>query len=396
MVSDVTQLGAAYPVDERAGAWRRRVRQERLYVLFQSAAWLTLLVLNLLFTKFFLPEQKQADFGDYVFSGVRVILLAWLLTHYVRRLLDRWGWKRLGWMALTPRVLLMGVGLSVVWSALGFTLEYVVLRLPWPSPHPLSVVFFASVVNGTILMIGWLCLYFCYHAFDRYNVSELERLRLTASVKDAELRALKAQVNPHFMFNALNSVRALIDEDPTRARQAVTQLANLLRYSLHSGALETVPLEDELQVVKDYLALEQVRHEERLRVRLEISPEALTLPVPTMLLQTLVENAVKYGVSPLPAGGEVGVVARRLRDRLELEVSNPGRLQADGEAGGAGSTGVGLRNAAERLRLLFGDAAELRLFQRGPDTVVATVALPLPVGQVTSAPPVEASKLVTR
>jgi sensor histidine kinase YesM len=121
-----------------------------------------------------------------------------------------------------------------------------------------------------------------------------------SSVKEAELRALKSQVNPHFIFNSLNSLRALIDEDPARARMAVTQLANLLRYSLQSGQLETVPFEDELDVVNDYLALEQVRHEERLRLRLDIAPEALQLPIPPMLLQTLVENAVKYGISPRP------------------------------------------------------------------------------------------------
>ena len=93
-------------------------------------------------------------------------------------------------------------------------------------------------------------------------------------MKEAELRALKSQVNPHFIFNSLNSLRGLIDEDPDRARQAVTQLANLLRYSLQSGHLETVPFEDELSTVNDYLALEQVRHERRLRVRVDVAPGA--------------------------------------------------------------------------------------------------------------------------
>ena len=216
--------------------------------------------------------------------------------------------------------------------------------------------------------------------------SEVERAQLAATVKESELRALKSQVNPHFIFNSLNSLRALIDEDPARARQSVTQLANLLRYSLQSGQLETVPFEDELRVVNDYLALEQVRHEERLRVRLDISPETLTLPIPPMLLQTLVENAVKYGISTQPEGGEIAIIARRENDSLKLRVMNPGALAetagASARSRSAASTGVGLKNAANRLRLLFGERATLQLRAESPVLVVAEAILPLQLARV--------------
>lgn len=219
---------------------------------------------------------------------------------------------------------------------------------------------------------------FFYHLFDRFNRSELDRVQLTASVKEAELRALKSQVNPHFIFNSLNSLRALIDEDPARARQSVTQLANLLRYSLQSGQLETVPFEEELRVVNDYLALEQVRHEERLRVRLDVAPETLSLPIPPMLLQTLVENAVKYGIATQPEGGEVRIFARRDGGALRLEVTNPGSLPGSARSARVnGSTGVGLKNASDRLRLLFGEHATLTLRSASPDLVVAEAVIPL-------------------
>jgi LytS/YehU family sensor histidine kinase len=232
-------------------------------------------------------------------------------------------------------------------------------------------------LNGTITLAGWHCLYFFYHLYGRLNRSEIERLRLVSSVKEAELRALKAQVNPHFIFNSLNSLRALIDEDPARARQSVTQLANLLRYSLQSGQLETVPFEDELRVVNDYLALEQVRHEERLQLRFDIAPDTLALPVPPMLLQTLVENAVKYGISTRAEGGEIAVIARCENGALRLRVTNPGELSAALGKKLSGSTGVGLRNAAERLRLLFGAGATLQLRAETPALVVAEAVLPL-------------------
>jgi len=254
-----------------------------------------------------------------------------------------------------------------------------------PPNVSLAVIVIYSVFDSTFLLFIWSTFYFGYHIYDRYRRSEVERAQLAATVKESELRALKSQVNPHFIFNSLNSLRALIDENPARARQSVTQLANLLRYSLQSGQLETVPFEDELRVVNDYLALEQVRHEERLRVRLDIAPETLTLPIPPMLLQTLVENAVKYGISTRPDGGEIAIIARRENDALKLQVTNPGALPAIGPAAAAAtvraaapvSTGVGLKNAANRLRLLFGERATLNLRALSPESVMAEASIPL-------------------
>ncbi len=199
-------------------------------------------------------------------------------------------------------------------------------------------------------------------------------------MKEAELRALKAQVNPHFLFNSLNSLRALIDEDAPRAREVVTRLANMLRYSLQSGQLETVSLDEELRTVEDYLALEQIRHEGRLRVRWAVDEPARVLPVPPMLLQTLVENAVKYGISTRREGGEVVVWAKVEGQVLDIRVSNPGELASPGNTSSAkagSSTGVGLRNASERLKLLYGDRAVLRLVEGPAGCVTAEVSIPL-------------------
>ncbi len=183
---------------------------------------------------------------------------------------------------------------------------------------------------------------------------------------------MKSQVNPHFIFNSLNSLRALIDENPDRARRAVTQLANLLRYSLQSGQLETVPFEDELGIVNDYLALEQVRHEERLRLRLDIAPETLRLPIPPMLLQTLVEERGEVRHLPAPGGRRDRDHLARCEGRaLRLQVTNPGELTAEPGSIRPASTGVGLHNAAERLRLLFGERATLQLRAATPELVVA-------------------------
>ncbi len=357
---------------------RRERAKERLYVICQTFGWGFFFASQAVMAFYFSSPSERRDpllTGSLLFM---VMAMGLLLTHYVRPLVGRWGWKQLGWRQLVPRIFVTAFVLSLVWTIVGYGYCYGVVRLPWPSQkYSPAVMLTLSTVNGTMLFVGWFCVYFFYHLFDRFNRSEIERLRLTTHVKDAELRALKSQVNPHFIFNSLNSLRALIDENPARARDAVTQLANLLRYSLQSGQLETVPFEDELRVVNDYLALEQVRHEERLRVRMDVAPETLTLPIPPMLLQTLVENAVKYGISARAEGGEITIFARREGDALRLQVTNPGEIATDTNRRRQGSTGVGLRNAAERLRLLFGERATLQLRTNSPEQVVAEAIIPV-------------------
>jgi len=241
-------------------------RHNRLYVACQTVGWLTWILaymgLGLL--------QRSLTSND-VFIGIAVNLIGWLLTHVYRVLINARGWKRLPWPALLWRIAVTSLVLSLIWSCATWPLYIYCYLGKLPANYTIATVMILSVCNGVFLLFIWSTFYFGYHIYDSYRRSEVERAQLAATVKESELRALKSQVNPHFIFNSLNSLRALIDEDPARARQSVTQLANLLRYSLQSGQLETVPFEDELRVVNDYLALEQVRHEERLRVRLDIA-----------------------------------------------------------------------------------------------------------------------------
>lgn len=362
--------------------------KERLYVLSQAGGWSALMVVQLTYVEVFARSAGRAP-RDRLTDGamqVVVILLGLLLTHYARPVMSRWGWKDLGWKALVPRVLLMATILSLLWSAIGYGYTYLCVDRPWPTKYSPALVFFISWLNGTGLLAGWFCLYFFYHIFDRLNRLQFEQLRLVANLREAELRALKSQVNPHFLFNSLNSLRALIDEDAPRARESVTRLANMLRYSLQSGQLETVPFEEELRIVEDYLALEQVRHESRLTVRWRIADEARPLALPPMLLQTLVENAVKYGISTRREGGELTISAQYDEPAagrtglLHIRVTNPGDLNApvSSVAARAGSsTGVGLRNASERLKLLFGDQATLTLLAEPAGLVTADVRIPV-------------------
>ena len=363
-----------------------------MYVLCQVLGWGGFLGMRMFFSHWIsASKDKPVTLSDNLHT-ISVMLIGMLVSHYARVYIERWGWKETAWLRLVPRALGMAILMSLIWSIVGFGWVYGVLREEWPDGINPFILISISCINGTVVYAGWLSLYFVYHVYNRFNLSEIERLRLTAVVKDAELRALKSQINPHFMFNSLNSVRALIDEDPQRAREAVTQLANMLRYSLQAGRKQTVSFEDELTVVNDYLALEQVRHEERLRLKLDVAPETLRRAIPPMLLQTLVENAVKYGIAEQPEGGEIAICARIIDSELRITVRNPGSLRpANHGRTSERSTGVGLRNASDRLQLLFGDAARLTLSQSGPEEVTAEVVVPQEIDR--SAAPRERRRL---
>ncbi|MDE3211927.1 MAG: histidine kinase, partial [Bacteroidota bacterium] len=177
----------------------------------------------------------------------------------------------------------------------------------------------------TFLLISlWLLLYMVWHYLERNRNDEIDKISLEKTVKELELRTIKSHINPHFIFNALNSIRALVDENPQRARTSITELSNILRSSMQVEKMETVPLEKELSIVKDYLALESMRFEERLHVEMEIDPDTLDQPVPPMMLQTLVENAIKHGISRKINGGFVKIISKFTDDHFELVVINNG------------------------------------------------------------------------
>ncbi|MFT3885203.1 MAG: histidine kinase [Flavobacteriales bacterium] len=228
------------------------------------------------------------------------------------------------------------------------------------------------VLSWVVQLFIWSILYFAYHYFIRSRREEIRSLRLETAERDNQLANLRSQLNPHFMFNALNGIRALIDEDPGRAKQAITQLSAILRNAMATVKRRTVPLGEELDIVKSYLALESMRFEERLRVRYDVDPSLEREPVPPMMLQTLVENAVRHGVAKRTEGGEVVIGAQRGPNGLVLSVRNSGMYDPEATPG----TGIGLRNTRERLQRIYGSGAGLRIVNDA-GMVLTEVELPV-------------------
>ncbi len=228
------------------------------------------------------------------------------------------------------------------------------------------------IYQNFLVIALWMLIYLVFHYVQRNRNDQLDRLKLVNTVKELELKTIKSHINPHFIFNSLNSIRALVDENPTRARRAITELSNILRSSMQAEKAETVTLEKELDIVKDYLALEHMRFEERLRVEFDIDPDTLQHPVPPMMLQTLVENAIKHGISKQINGGLVRVVSEIRGGKLELLVQNTGQL-----VGELNEDGFGIKSTQDRLNLMYQGKAAFNIQNSGADMVESKVTMPV-------------------
>lgn len=189
--------------------------------------------------------------------------------------------------------------------------------------------------------------------------------------REAQLRALKAQVNPHFLFNSLNSISALTAADPMRAREMCIQLADFLRTSLRLGERASIPFRDEIELTQMYLGVEQVRFGKKLQVALDVAPACGDCEVPALLIQPLVENAVKHGIALLDRGGEIQMHGRMGKDGLRFSIENPYDPAAP-----ATRSGIGLANVRQRLEARYGTAARLEV-EASEDVYRVTVILPM-------------------
>ncbi|MDI9866046.1 MULTISPECIES: sensor histidine kinase [Bacteroidota] len=309
---------------------------------------------------------------DWFISADLNIAFAIFLTHNFRKVIKKYGWVEMPIRQVVPRILGSVVLMSMMMASINIPLDGYILREREHADF-WSIFFFIQFSFSFMkpLMI-WTLFYYASHYFERKSEIEVEKVRLESSIRETESKVLRAQMNPHFMFNALNSIRALILEEPEKAQKAVTQLSNILRSSLLADRRKTVSLSEELRTVEDYLALEKIRYEDRLQIRKNVYPETLTCQIPPMLLQTLVENAIKHGVSKPVKGGFVSIETKMVDSKVVIEISNTGVLETT-ESGG-----FGLENTAHRLELLFGADAKFKIYQASKDVVTAEITVPIP------------------
>jgi two-component system sensor histidine kinase AlgZ len=226
---------------------------------------------------------------------------------------------------------------------------------------------------GVLLFLLSSAVHYVFLAIEAQEAARRQALESAVLAREAELRALRAQVNPHFLFNSLHSIGSLAGTRPGAARDMAIALGEFLRHSLKLGGLASVPLQQEIDLMAQYLAIEQVRFGERLQVRIDVEPDAGQTPVPPLLLQPLVENAIKHGVAGMLEGGLVSIEARRQGDMCRVTVVNAFDPEAQPRAG----TGTGVRNVRDRLATHFGHAAS---FDARADGDRFTVSMAYPCG----------------
>lgn len=259
----------------------------------------------------------------------------------------------------------------ILWLLLYFPLTYLWGSGEWASSFRVSVVMMTFYTNGFILLF-WLLFYLNFVSVKKSNKLFQERLILEANLKEAQLNSLKGQINPHFMFNTLNNIRGLMREDVERSRRMLTSLSENLRYSLTKSNVDSIALEDELEVVENYIDLAKIQYEDRLRFETDIDQKTLLINIPPMIIQMLVENSIKHGIAKLKDGGFVKLSSELSDGLLEIKVVNSGSIVQS-----ENSTELGLENIKKRLKLLYNDKANFSL-EETKNTVIATIKIPMP------------------
>ncbi len=344
------------------------IPRKQLYWICQVVGWTLYAALILILNK--ISGYDYPLNIKMVLNSLTTIVLGISTTHVFRVLIIKFDWLRFRIIDLIPRIL----GTSFL-----FTVFYIVVHrfVSDVIIDQIDLVFdtqelLGSLIGVWLIIMFWTLLYFLFLFIQNYRKEEIKNLRWQAMKNEIELNKLKSQLNPHFIFNSMNIIRALIVEDPEVAKASITRLSNILRSSMLMGRKRVIAFSEELQLVYDYLNLEKTRFEERLNLDFQIDEACLNHYVPPMILQTLVENGIKHGVSKLPEGGTVQVIAKRSKDDLIIEIKNSGTFKQEKE----GEIGFGLINTKQRLQLLYGRRAKFSIQNQNGNEVLSILKIP--------------------
>lgn len=343
-----------------------RMNRKKAYWISQVTGWTVFAITNIIVSASFdyFSWERTIELLYLCFSGV-------ILTHIFRDIVKKNGWLNLPLKKIIPRILIASI---IIGSILFFLFAVISIGVgSFNINHFKAAFILADIFRLSSTILLWALIYFAVHYFENYRQAQIESLIWEAAVKDFELKTLKSQLNPHFMFNALNSIRALIEVDPKGAQTAVTKLSNILRYSLTMERIETVPFGKEMQTVSDYLELETIRFEERLKYKIDVDPKSLNIEIPPMMIQTLVENGIKHGISKRTEGGEIAIKSEVQDSLLHIKIKNNGQIGSDAIQK---SKGFGISNTKHRLHLLYGEQASFSIINKTENEVLAELIIP--------------------
>jgi two-component sensor histidine kinase len=337
--------------------------REATFWLLQILGWSAYFIANY-FVALFYPVE-----GDpYKFKGYLHVVIGAAITGFILSTLLRYAYREVRDkppVVVIPTILVLVYLAALVWR-LEIDLGYVVSMHEWGALLEGWWAIFADALISTYLLMCWSALYLGIYYYEAAQREREATLRAMALAQETQVKMLRYQLNPHFLFNTLNAISTLIlDRDNNTANQAVTRLSAFLRHTLDQDPMKRVTLKQELEALDLYLGIEKLRFGPRLRLDIVIDADAESALVPSLLLQPLVENALKYAIAPAEAGGTLHIGARLIGQRLLLHVADDGPGCPKGVSLGEGR-GVGLRNTRDRLNVLYGDRARFASHNTSP------------------------------
>jgi len=353
MVAAVSRTFPVAPATTRPFG-RVALGREAAFWLLQTLGWSAYFIANYFVALFWQGEGDPDKFAGYfhvvIGAAVTGFILSSLLRYAYREVRDRRP------AIVIPTILVLVYLAALLWR-IEIDLGYVVSMHEWGALLESWARIYADALISTYLLLCWSALYLGIYYYEAAQREREATLRATALAQETQVKMLRYQLNPHFLFNTLNAISTLIlDKDNNTANQAVTRLSAFLRHTLDQDPMKKVTLKQELEALDLYLGIEKLRFGPRLRLDLAIDPGAQEALVPSLLLQPLVENALKYAIAPSETGGTLHIGARLIGQRLLLHVADDGPGVPSGVTIGEGR-GVGIRNTRERLNVLYGDRA---------------------------------------
>jgi two-component system LytT family sensor kinase len=342
-------------------------KDSRIYWLLQIIGWSSIIFIETInYTFFIIGEFKWEYFQQFLlYSAVGLLVSHFYKTLFIKLEVFEKSLSRIWIRAFFDVMMITSIMVIILYT------PYLVTDFSNFRKSEFWIGFFGQIMNLGRYSIVWIIIYYLYHLLKKNSEITEQKLLFENVAKSAELELLKNQLNPHFLFNALNSIKALVLIDQDKARDAIIKLSELLRFTLNYEKAPLIALNEEINEVIKYLELEQIRFGKRLDVHISLEEETLDLKVPPAMVLTLAENAIKHGITQLPEGGGIWIQSKLRGKNLTLEIINSGQLKA------AFNLGIGLQNLQIRLQSLFSDKASFYLEALPDSKVVARITYPI-------------------
>ncbi|MFS4482188.1 sensor histidine kinase [Hyunsoonleella sp. 2307UL5-6] len=345
----------------------------KYYIVFGVVGWVILFTTTLAIPKIFIRSDdleyslKLYFWAESVLCGVFAFFCSYIISLFIDYKLHISNLKQNIW-----KLVLVFVGVQLLYTLIIWPiLDIAGLQIKGTNT---TVTFKGKIYNMFYFMtlfFVWFFVFLTIKIYHQLKTVNLKQIQLENNLKESQLNTLKGQINPHFMFNSLNNIRGLILEDVDKARVMLTSLSETLRYSLTKSDSNSIALEDELEMIENYVAISKIQFEDRLTFIKKIDDVCLNIKIPPMIIQMLVENAIKHGISNIKEGGTVCLSTHVKDNQLQIIVSNSGHLSQN-----KNGTQLGVQNIKRRLNLLYGETSTFNL-EAQDNAVVATIKIPL-------------------